>query len=72
MAVAFFVGLMLIKKYKYLIYVLMVWAMVMGYSRIYVGVHYPLDVFCGFIFGAFSGYLFYRLNIYLINKKAIA
>lgn len=71
MAVAIFVGFMLIKRYKYLIYLLIVWAMVMGYSRIYVGVHYPLDVFCGFLFGAFSGYLFYRFNIYLINKKAI-
>ena len=71
MAVAIFVGIMLIKRYKYLIYVLMVWAIVMGYSRIYVGVHYPLDVISGLVFGALSGYLFYKLNIYLIKKKAI-
>lgn len=71
MAVAIFVGLMLIKRFKYLIYLLVFWAMVMAYSRIYVGVHYPLDVLCGMLFGAFSGYLFYRLNIYLINKKSI-
>lgn len=71
MAVAIFVGLMLIKRFKYLIYLLIIWALVMGYSRIYVGVHYPLDVLCGFLFGTLSGYMFYRLNIYLINKKTI-
>lgn len=26
-------------------------ALVMGYSRIYVGIHYPLDVFAGMLFG---------------------
>jgi undecaprenyl-diphosphatase len=68
MAVAIFVGLMLKQRFKYLIYVLVVWSMVMAYSRIYVGVHYPLDVFCGMLFGSLSGFLFYKLNIYLINK----
>ena len=69
MAVAIFVGLMLKDKFKYAIYLLVIWAMVMGYSRIYVGVHYPLDVFCGLIFGSFSGFLFYKLNMYVIKRK---
>jgi undecaprenyl-diphosphatase len=68
MAVAIFVGLMLKNRYKYLIYILVVWAMVMGYSRIYVGVHYPLDVLCGMLFGSLSGFFFYKLNRYLIYK----
>jgi len=72
MAVAIFVGLMLKDKFKYAIYLLMIWAMVMGYSRIYVGVHYPLDVFCGLIFGCFSGFLFYKLNMYVIKRKTNA
>jgi len=68
MAVAIFVGLMLKNRYKYLIYILVVWAMVMGYSRIYVGVHYPLDVLCGMLFGSLLGFFFYKLNRYLIYK----
>ncbi|NRA92327.1 MAG: phosphatase PAP2 family protein [Psychroserpens sp.] len=61
MAVAFFVGLMLRSKYKFLFPLLIIWALAMGYSRIYVGVHYPLDVLSGALFGAFSGFLFYKL-----------
>ncbi|WP_456439132.1 phosphatase PAP2 family protein [Psychroserpens sp.] len=65
MSVAVFMSLMLRSKYKYLPYILFVWALAMGYSRIYVGVHYPLDVLSGMLFGAFSGFLFYRLFKYL-------
>ena len=61
MAVAVFTGLMLRYKYKYALYILIVWAIGMGYSRIYVGVHYPLDVLSGMLFGVLSGFLFYKL-----------
>ncbi|MCB0444170.1 MAG: phosphatase PAP2 family protein [Gelidibacter sp.] len=65
MAVAFFVGLALKKHYKYLLYLLIIWSVAMGFSRIYVGVHYPLDVLCGALFGALSGFGFYKLDLYL-------
>lgn len=68
MAVAVFIGSMLRHKYKYLPYILVVWAVVMAYSRIYVGVHYPLDVLSGMLFGSFSGFLFYRLFKYIQNR----
>lgn len=68
MAIAVFVGLLLSKKYKYLIFMLLFWSALMGYSRIYVGVHYPLDVLCGMIFGAISGFIFYKLGRYLIHR----
>ncbi|WP_370003624.1 phosphatase PAP2 family protein, partial [Winogradskyella sp.] len=65
------VGLLLRKKYKYLIYILAVWAITMGYSRIYIGVHYPLDVLSGLVFGALSGFAFYKLDKYLQSRFAI-
>jgi undecaprenyl-diphosphatase len=68
MAAAVFVGLMLRPFYKNLIFVLLFWSAVVAYSRIYVGVHYPLDVVCGLTFGAISGFLFYRLAKNLLNR----
>ena len=68
MAVAVFTGLMLRNHYKNLIFILLFWSAVVGYSRIYVGVHYPLDVLSGFAFGAISGYLFYRITRYSVRR----
>lgn len=68
MAVAVFTGFMLRYRFKYLLYILIVWSIGMGYSRIYIGVHYPLDVLSGWIFGGLSGYMFYRLDKYFQNR----
>lgn len=50
---SFFLIFLMGKKKKYY-YVLLFWATIVSYSRIYLGVHYPLDiltgVFCGFIY----------------------
>tara|TARA_Y100000385_G_scaffold289973_1_gene361253 strand:+ start:11990 stop:12556 length:567 start_codon:yes stop_codon:yes gene_type:complete len=61
MAVAIFTGLMLKSVYKNTIYYMVVWSIVVAYSRIYLGLHYPLDILCGLGFGAIAGYVFYRL-----------
>jgi len=60
MATAIFVGFMLRPLYRNLIYMLILWSIVVAYSRIYLGVHYPLDVLCGLSFGLITGYGFYR------------
>lgn len=53
---------------KYKIY-LFSWAAIIGFSQIYVGVHYPFDIFCGAILGAILGIVFAKLfNNYLIKK----
>ena len=61
MATAIFTGLMLRPVYKKVIYYMIVWSVVVAYSRIYLGLHYPLDILCGLTFGAFAGYLFYSI-----------
>ena len=43
------------KSYS-LLYPLMIFAAVVGFSRIYIGVHYPYDVVVGAIIGILSGY----------------
>ena len=68
MAAAVFAGLFLKPYYKNLIFILLFWSAVVAYSRIYVGVHYPLDIVCGLTFGALSGFMFYKLLMFLKKK----
>jgi len=42
--------------------VLILWAVLIGYSRIYVGVHYPGDVLVGALYGAMIGWIFALLH----------
>ena len=40
---------------------MVVWAVLIGYSRIYLGVHYPGDVIGGLLWGSLCGWLIYFL-----------
>jgi len=68
MAVAIFGGLLLKPYFKKLIYVLILVSFIVAYSRIYLGVHYPLDILCGMTFGVSSGFLFYKLAQYVLHR----
>lgn len=46
-----------------------VWASLVSYSRMDLGVHYPSDVAAGAIVGAGSAYLSYKLNKWINTKK---
>lgn len=70
-ALAIFVGLILKRFFPKLIYFLLFWALVVTYSRIYVGVHYPLDVITGMFFGTLLALLFTFLHKFLFEKFKI-
>ncbi|MGA9637934.1 phosphatase PAP2 family protein [Flavobacterium sp.] len=59
MAVCMFLYKILKPYYKHT-YLLFLWPLVFAYSRIYLGLHYPLDILCGYLFGLLSGYIVYR------------
>jgi len=62
MAAAVYLGLIFKNTYKYLPFILLFWAFIVAYSRIYVGVHYPLDIITGMAIGGLLGYIFFRLQ----------
>lgn len=55
---------------KLLIRLLIVWALLVSYSRIYLGVHYPGDVWAGAILGTFLGIVFSLIYFKLEKRTA--
>ncbi|MBC7847304.1 MAG: phosphatase PAP2 family protein [Flavobacterium sp.] len=60
MAVATFLYLIFKKDFKYF-WLLFLWPLIFAYSRIYLGLHYPLDIICGYLCGAILGLLMFKL-----------
>ena len=55
-------------KKRWLTAILVIWALVVSYSRVYLGVHYPLDVIAGGMWGAGCGWLMYFLFKWTMGK----
>ena len=49
--------------------ILIIWVFIFSYSRIYLGLHYPIDILCGLIFGAISSTLFYHIYLEQLSFK---
>lgn len=67
-AVATLVSKVLKPYYKNIFFWMFFWAVIVTYSRIYVGVHYPGDILTGATVGIITGYLFYKLHKYITSK----
>jgi undecaprenyl-diphosphatase len=60
-------SILLFKNSRYTFFIIP-WAMMIAYSRIYLGVHYPGDVLGGAILGIMFGIGIYKLLIYTEGK----
>jgi len=49
-------------------YLLIAWVVLVSYSRIYLGKHYPLDVICGIFLGLVIAYFLFYSHQYIKNK----
>lgn len=69
-ATAFFVWLLFKDPYRWS-WIIFIWAVLMTYTRIYLGVHYPGDILVGALLGLLCGYAGYRFYKWLAKKFKI-
>ncbi len=60
--------LLLLKNRLFSILILF-WAALVSYSRIYLGVHYPADILGGALLGTLAGSVVYYIYFWIDNKK---
>jgi len=68
-ALAVFMSLII--RHKWFTVMMFSWAFIVSYSRMYLGVHYFGDLFCGATIGSLFAVLFYYLQNYLFKRLNI-
>ena len=66
-SLAIFFGLLLRSSNRLFILIFSIYAFLISYSRIYLGVHYPIDILVGAIFGTVNAIVLYKIYLYNFN-----
>ena len=69
---AIFIFTTRIFKNRSYFFLMLFWAAIISYSRIYIGVHYPLDIIGGAFLGCLLGVIFYKLLMFIENHFFIS
>lgn len=70
-ALALFFWYTLKSELKNISHFLLIWAGLVAYSRVYIGVHFPLDILTGALIGSLFGWLFSKLFIFALRKFSL-
>ncbi|CAM1333763.1 phosphatase PAP2 family protein [Tenacibaculum aestuariivivum] len=65
--VTVFLIMLLKEKFKY-VKLLLFFPLVFAYSRLYLGVHFPIDILAGFLNGTIVGFIAYSFYSFLLKK----
>lgn len=71
-AIAAFMTAALRKNRAWVGIVLYLWAFISSYSRIYLGFHYPGDIFCGAVLGILVGLIFWKVFQLVLLKNKVS
>jgi undecaprenyl-diphosphatase len=67
-SIAVFLVVLLVKRFRWIGWITLPWALLMSYTRIYLGVHFPGDILAGIAMGCLIGYFFGRFTVYLSSR----
>ena len=69
-AIAVFLMVLIGRRYRWIGIVALPWALLMSYTRIYLGVHFPGDILAGIVMGGAIGYLSGRTTCYFLFHRS--
>lgn len=69
-SIAVFLIVLLWNDYRYFFLVSVFWALLMSFSRIYLGVHYPGDILAGMLAGSIIGFICGKACLQIIRHKS--
>lgn len=59
---------LILRRYYKLAYLLFLFPLIFAYSRIYLGLHFPIDILTGYTVGAIFGYTMYKVYLMVLRK----
>ena len=68
-SIAVFLIILLGKRFNWIWMIALPYALIISYTRIYLGVHFPGDILVGGTMGSAIGYFFGRLGVYLLSLQ---